>query len=333
MVKILSGLAAAIVIAVGGFFGFQFYTQHRITSEVDAALEQIRTAGGKASHGKVSFDLMSRTVVIADLTAQSAAQPPVSIKIGNLTASGVGQPDAARFSADSIEISDVELSAAMGPQPAMSFAYKVPRIIVKDYSGPASLQQPPASSSFADVYRFVLGQFASVTATSVTAPGLSATINSGVATPGGGEVAYTGLAIQGIKDGKIATTKIDGVVFTVSIQPAAGKPDKLTGKLADIAGYDIDTTAVAAIFDPQKANDDKYYRAYRQITPVPMSSPPDRARPARPEYADRRHDDRRRRLAAVADATAGSAGDDTAARRAADAGTGARAAREGRQGV
>ena len=266
MVKILSGLAAAIVIAVGGFFGFQFYTQHRITSEIDAALEQIRTAGGKASHGKVSFDLMSRTVVIADLTAQSAAQPPVSIKIGNLTALGVGQPDAARFSADSIEISDVELSAAMGPQPAMSFAYKVPRITVKDYSGPASLQQPPASATFADVYRFVLGQFASVTAASVNAPGLNATINSGVAAPGGGEVAYTGFAMQGIKDGKIATTKIDGVTFTVSIQPAAGKPDKLTGKLADMAGYDIDTTAVAAIFDPQKANDDKYYRAYRQIT-------------------------------------------------------------------
>jgi predicted negative regulator of RcsB-dependent stress response len=40
MVKILSGLVAAIVIAVGGFFGFQFYTQHRIANEVDAALEQ-----------------------------------------------------------------------------------------------------------------------------------------------------------------------------------------------------------------------------------------------------------------------------------------------------
>ena len=52
MVKILSGLVAAIVIAVGGFFGFQFYTQHRIASEVEAALEQIRAAGGKASQGK-----------------------------------------------------------------------------------------------------------------------------------------------------------------------------------------------------------------------------------------------------------------------------------------
>jgi hypothetical protein len=269
MVKIFSGLVVAIVIAVGGFFGFQFYTQHRIASEVEAALEQVRAAGGKASHGKISFDLLSRTVDIADLTAQSAAQPPISLKIGNLKASGVNQPDAARFSAETIEITDIEIGAAMAPQPAMSLAYKVPRITVKDYSGPASLQQPPASSSFAEIYRFALGQFAAVTATSITAPGLSATINSGVAAPGGGEVAYTGFAIQGIKDGKIASTKIDGVVFTVNIQPAGGKPDKLTGNLADVAGYDIDTTAVAAIFDPQKSNDDQYYRAYRQITTGP----------------------------------------------------------------
>ena len=269
MVKVLSGLVAAIVIAVGGFFGFQFYTQHRIASEVDAALEQIRVGGGKASRGKVSFDLLSRTVTIVDLSAQSASQPPASVKIGSLTASGVSQPDAARFSAESIEIADVEISAAMAPQPALSLAYKLPRIILKDYSGPASLQLPPASSSFADVYRSVLEKFAGVAATSITAPSLTATINSGVATPGGGEVAYAGLAIQGIKDGKVASTKIDGVVFTVNAQGAGGKPDKLTGNLANIAGYDIDTAAVAALFDPQKASEDKYYRTYRQITTGP----------------------------------------------------------------
>ena len=269
MVKILSGLVAAIVIAVAGFFGFQFYTQHRIASEVEAALEQVRAAGGKASHGKISFDLLSRTVKIADFTAQSAAQPPFSVKIGSFTASGVNQPDAARFSAETIEITNVEIGAAMAPQPAMNLAYKVPRITVKDYSGPASLPQLPATSSFAEIYRFAIGQFTAITATSVTAPGLSATINSGVTSPGGGEVAYTGFAMQGIKDGKIASTKIDAVVFTVNIQPPGGKPDKLTGNLANIAGYDLDTNALAAVFDPLKSNDDQYYRAYRQITAGP----------------------------------------------------------------
>jgi len=269
MLKILSGLVAAIVIAVGGFFGFQFYTQQRIAGEIDAALEQIRASGGKASRGKVSFGLLSRTVTIADLTAESAAQPPFSIKIGSLTALGVSQPDAARFSAETIEIADVEIGAAMGLQPAFNLAYKVPKITVKDFSSPAGLQRPPASSSFADVYRAALEQFAAVTASSITAPSLAATMNQGAATPGSGEVAYTGLAIQGIKDGKIASTKIDGVVFTVNVQPAGGKPDKLTGNLANVAGYDIDTHAMAAIFDPQKAGDDQYYRVYRQITAGP----------------------------------------------------------------
>jgi hypothetical protein len=267
MVKILISLIAAIVIAVGVFFGFQFYTQHRIASELDAAFEQIRATGGKASHGKISFDLLSGTVKITDLAAQSAAQPPVSVKIATLIASGLSQPDAARFSADAIEATDIEIGGAVATQPALSLSYKVPRIIVKDYSGPAALQPPPASSSFVDLYRFALKQFAGITAASIMAPSLAGTINSGSATPGGGEVAYSSLAMQGIKDGKVASLKIDGFVFT--LMQATSKPDKLTGNLANLASYDIDVNAMASIFDPLKVNDDQYYRAYRQISAGP----------------------------------------------------------------
>jgi cell division protein FtsL len=71
MVKILMGLIAVVAIAVGGFFGFEFYTQHRIAGEVETAFEQIRAGGGKASHGKVSFDLRSRTLRIADIATES----------------------------------------------------------------------------------------------------------------------------------------------------------------------------------------------------------------------------------------------------------------------
>ena len=55
MVKILMGLAAAVVIAVGGFFGFEFYTQHRITSEVEAAFaaDSRRRRQGKPRQGVV----------------------------------------------------------------------------------------------------------------------------------------------------------------------------------------------------------------------------------------------------------------------------------------
>ncbi|HEY0912912.1 MAG TPA: hypothetical protein VGD75_22035 [Bradyrhizobium sp.] len=268
MIKILMGLVAAIVIAVAGFFGFQFYTQHRIAGEIDAAFEQIRAAGGKASHGAVSFDLWRRIVKIADIVSETAAQPPVSVKIASVTASGVGQPDATLFSADSIEVTDVEIDAAMATPPGAIFTYKVPLITVKDYSGPSRLQQPPTSSSFIDVYRFALEQFASATASSIAAPGVAGTMKFGAATPGDGEVAYSGLAMQGIKNGKIANMKADGVVFTVNTHQA-GKTEKLTGNLANFVADDIDVGAMAAIFDPQKANDDRYYRAYRQITAGP----------------------------------------------------------------
>jgi hypothetical protein len=269
MTKILTGLVAAIVIAVGGFFGFQFYTQDRLAREVDAAFQQINASGSKASHGKVSFDLLTRTVSIADVAGQSAAQPPVSVKIASLTASGVSEPNTARFAAESIEVAGIEVVVAMAGTPGLNLIYKVPRITVKDYSGPASLQRAPASSSFIDVYRFAFEQFAGITAASITAPSLAASINFGTATtPGGGDFAYSGFAMQGIKNGKIEVMKLDGFDFTFSMQQA-GKVENNTGNLANIVSYDVDIGAMAAVFDPQKAGDDRYYRAYRRISTGP----------------------------------------------------------------
>jgi hypothetical protein len=215
----------------------------------------------------VSFDLKSRTVTVSDIVGESTAQPPMSLKIASLTASGVNQPDATRVSADSIEATGIEVGAAMAA-PSMGVTYKVPQITVKDYSGPASLQQPPASSSLLDVRLFALKQLANITAASITAPSVAATINITGATPIGGDVIYSGIAVENIKDGKIATAKVDGFVFTINMQPA-GKPEKFTGNLANLVTRDIDINAMAAPFDPQKVNDDQYYRAYGQITAGP----------------------------------------------------------------
>ena len=170
MVRILLGLVAAVVIAVGGFFGFEYYSQHKVAREVEAAFEQIRAGGGKASHGKVSFDLKSRTLRIDDIVAESASQPPLTVKIASVTASGVQQSDPTRVSADSIEINDVEVGAASPSQTLARITYKAPRIALKDYSGPAAVQRLPASSSLVDLYRFGFDQLAGITAASVTAP-------------------------------------------------------------------------------------------------------------------------------------------------------------------
>ena len=105
MGKILIGLLAAAVIAVGGYFGFEAYVQRQIAGEVEAAFAGIRASGAKATYGKVHFDLWSRTITVADISGKSAAQPPVSMKIGRFVATGVkpagrralhGRPDRRR---------------------------------------------------------------------------------------------------------------------------------------------------------------------------------------------------------------------------------------------
>src|SRR5690348_10609711 len=101
MKKILLGVGAAIVVAAAGTFGFNFYLQHKVKEQVEAAFAQIRATGAKASYGKVAFDLKSRTVTIADIVTESMSEPPFIFKIASFTASGVSQSDPARFSADS----------------------------------------------------------------------------------------------------------------------------------------------------------------------------------------------------------------------------------------
>ncbi len=212
----------------------------------------------------MSFDLLNRTVTIADIATQTAAQPSVSVKIASINASGVSQPDTARFSADNIEVRDVEVGAAMGPQPGPSVTYKAPRITVKEFSGPASLQQQPPSSSAAELYRFAIEQFAGIGAASISVPSIAGTMNFGAALQDG-KFTYSGLEVRGIKDGKIATTKVDGFTFT-AMTLEKGKTQKIAGDLTNLTMLDFDAMTIAATFDPQRANDDRYYRAYRQFS-------------------------------------------------------------------
>ncbi|MDE2602069.1 MAG: hypothetical protein KGL62_06830, partial [Bradyrhizobium sp.] len=266
MARILIGLITASVIAAGGFFGFEFYTRHRIASEIDAAFDQIRAAGGKASHGKVSFDLWSRTVDVADIATESAVQPGLAIKIAGLTVSGASQPAPARFSADRIEAADVEVDASMASPAHRQVSYKAPRIVIRNYSGPANLPRPPASASAIETYRFILERFATISASSIEAPSIVGTFNAATATA----FNYSGFALRDIKDGKIATMQIERVNFTVNMQQA-GKPVKLTGDIANVVSHDFDAAAAAVMFDPQKADDNSYHRVYGPMTAGPYT--------------------------------------------------------------
>ncbi|GKQ49245.1 hypothetical protein [Bradyrhizobium sp. Ce-3] len=273
MKKILLGLIAVAALAAGGYFGFDFYAQRRVIRDVEAAFEQVRAAGAKASHGKIAFDVKSRTLTISDIATESGAQAPVNVRIASLTMTGLGQPDAGRISADNIEFSDVEMAVA-GPTPAIaSLTHKAPRITVKNYSGPATLPPPPASSSIFELYRIAFAQLASVNASSVTAPKLTSTMIFAAAAhagdKAGGELTYLGLAIENIRDGKIASSKTDKFAFTIDSE-AAGKPVKMTGDLSNLVATEIDVGAIAAMYDPAKANDNREYRAQGHASAGPF---------------------------------------------------------------
>lgn len=265
MKRILIGLIVAAVLAAGGWFGFSLYAKHRATAEVEAAFEQIRTQGGKASHGRVAFDLPTRTLTIEDIAIAPGKEPQAQIKIASITGTGVRKIDETRFSADSIDITGVEVALDQIGPAKLKVSYKVPQLIMRDYAGPIHSGDAPVTGSLIDMYRYVLNQYAGVTASSLAAPTLTTSFDSGSNAAGSGEVTYSGLAIQNLKHGKIDAMTADRATIAIDVKQP-GKPDKLTGELSNIVVNDFDASAILAMLDPQTASDDGYRRIYRQVS-------------------------------------------------------------------
>ncbi|MBW7968293.1 hypothetical protein [Bradyrhizobium sp. BR 10289] len=265
MKRVLIGLVVAAVLAAGGWFGFNLYVQHRATSEVEAAFERLRAGGSKASHGKVTFELSSRTLTVEDIAVDPGSQGHV--KINAFKSTGVRRVDETRFAADSIEISGGEVAVDEFGPAKLKVAYKIPQMTLRDYVGPLQIQSAPASGSFIDMYRFVLDQFARVTATSVTVPSVTIDLDAGNK-GGSGEVIYSGLALQKLDSGKVDAMKMDRATFTINV-PQPGKAERLTGEISAIVINDFDSTPILAALDPQTSGDDSYRRVYRQISTGP----------------------------------------------------------------
>jgi len=270
MKRILIGLIVAAVLAAGGWFGFNLYVQHRATSEVEAAFEQMRQQGGKASHGKITFELATRTLTIEDIAVTPGNLPQAQIKIAGIKGTGVRLVDDIRFSADSIDITGVEVALDQAPPAKLKVSYKIPQLTMRDYAGPVHAAAAPADNSLIEMYRYALSLYTGVTASSLTAPTLTMSFDSGNAAAGSGEFTYTGLAIQNLKHGKIDAMKADRAVISVEVKQP-GKPDKLTGELSNIIVNDFDATAILAALDPQTSGDDNYRRVYRQVSAGPYT--------------------------------------------------------------
>ncbi|WP_439400687.1 hypothetical protein ACNJYA_21365 [Bradyrhizobium sp. DASA03068] len=214
MKRILIGLIVAAVLGAGGWFGFNLYVQHRATSEVEAAFEQIRSGGGKASHGKITFELATRTLTIEDIAITPAGQPQAQIKITGIKGTGVRLIDDTSFSADIIEVGGFEVALDQVGAAKLKASYKIPQLTLRDYAGPIRGGNPPTDGSLIDIYRYVLEQYSSITASSVTAPTLTMTFDASGSAAGSGEITYSGLAVQTLKRGKVEAMKADRAVLS-----------------------------------------------------------------------------------------------------------------------
>lgn len=273
MKRILIGLIAAAVLAAGGWFGFNLYAQHRATAQVEAAFEQIRKQGGKASHGKIGFDLPSRTLTIEDIAVEPSEQSQMQIKIARVSATGLRQGDEEQFSADTIEVSGIAFSidSAVGAS-RMKASYKVTQATIRDYAGAIRARALPTSNAITDLYRFGLEQFSSVSASSIEVPTIAVAIVSkpDTARPEGGDLTYSGLAMKNLRRGKVEATKADRLAFTFkTAQP--GKAGQLAGELSNLAMSDFDAAGMLIALDPDKANDDSTHQLYRQVSTGPYT--------------------------------------------------------------
>ncbi|MDU6749742.1 MAG: hypothetical protein E6447_18945, partial [Bradyrhizobium sp.] len=170
MNRIVAGVLVAIVLGTAAFLGGPWYAQNRAEREVEASFAQIRQNGATASHGKVVFDLWTRKLSIADVKIESATQPPASITLGSVTATGLSQPDQEHVTAASLEVSDVAMAAQIpGPSP-LRLSYKLPQLVVKDYAGPVRFAAIPAGATLVETYRALVQQFAAISAASITVP-------------------------------------------------------------------------------------------------------------------------------------------------------------------
>jgi hypothetical protein len=268
MRKFLIGVIAVVIVCVGGYFGTELYLRQRIAGEVDAAFAQMRANGAAATHGRLAFDLLSRTLTIADIAVKSDAQRPVDVKIGHFTAERVDLMQAGRFAADRVEIADIEVGGTLAMQGGRKIAYNVPRIEIAAYSGPSGPLRRFDPASPHDLWRFALEHFVAVTATSITVPAVTASMVPAASDAKGlGPAAYTysGIAARDIREGRVASVTMDRFSYTTRAG-VPGVAEELTGEIVTLTALDLDAAATLAMLDPAHAKDDTYHRAYRQLT-------------------------------------------------------------------
>ena len=301
MVKLLIGVLAALVIAVGRLFRFRILRAaagRRPRSRPHS--RHVRASGAKATHGKVAFDLWSRTITVADIAGELAAAAAGQRQDRPVHRRGrepAGAPGASPPTGS-------RPPTSRSPEPSAAQAGLRAHLSGAAHRGRRLCRARPARcggsirAAAADIYRFALEHFAAVTATSVTAPTVA------VKFAPAGASRRRAPATTPIRASRCATSRtarsprstVERVVLHAPTMTRGGKTENLTGEVADLAAYDFD--AAATLVDARSGA-----REGRQI--LPRLSADDRRRlhgdvPAGPEDAHRWHDRRRCRPAALA---------------------------------
>jgi hypothetical protein len=273
MRKVLVGVfAAIIVIAGGGYFGWELLAQFRTKSEVEAVFASLRTSFPTATHGRIELAPIARSVRIADIVLQSADRA-TTVRIGEIAATGTRGPVAGRVSAARIEITDWEFTAAFPATGAQTITYKAPRIVVESFSGPAALPLKFNSASMVDLARVSLEYLAASSATTVTIPKLVVNVaprrpEQTAGTALAAEYTYSDVVFRNIRDRRIAEIAIDRVTITSDqLTPELGS---VAGAMAHISLLDFHLGNMAAVLDPAEAKADAYLPIYRRASTGPF---------------------------------------------------------------
>ncbi|HWP24713.1 MAG TPA: hypothetical protein VNL39_00015 [Xanthobacteraceae bacterium] len=274
MRKLLVGVVAAIiVIAGGGYFGWELLAQFRTKSEVEAVFESLRTSFPTAKYGRVELALKARAVKIADIVLQSSDRT-ATIRIGQIAATDTRGPVGGRIAAGRIEINDWEFTFALPMSGAPSITYRAPNIIVESFSGPAALPVKFDSASVADLARVSLEYIAASTATRIVVPTLTAKVatrpqeppTSGV--PLSADYTYSDVMLRDIGGGRIAEIRIERATITSDqLTPALGS---VASVMARISLSDFHVGNLAALFASAKAKEDAYLPIYRRASLGPF---------------------------------------------------------------
>jgi hypothetical protein len=269
MRKLLVGIfAAVIVVAGGGYFGWELLAQYRTKSEVEALFESLRSTFPTATHDRVELTLKTGSVKIFGVVLQSANRA-TTLRIGQIVATETRGPAGGRVWADRIEFSDLVFNVTLPTPGAPTLSYQAPSIVVENFSGPAALPAQFNSESMIDIARAALGYMASSDIARISLPTLKAKVlsppneppSSGAASTVA-EYVYNDLSLRGIGGGRIAEITVErATLIGERLSPELGS---VAGAMARLSLDEVNLTNLVAVLDPARENEDAYLPIYRR---------------------------------------------------------------------